>query len=104
MNKSWVSGGKSDEAIEKLRLQLSQLELKRDELIEKNKRKVFDWSSYVLNSPTAPKNLDTLRSDAADQELKEIIAVYELLNQQIMDREASLNEKLDEQARYDSLG
>ena len=104
MNKSWVSGGKSDEAVEKLRLQLSQLELRRDELVEKNKRKVFDWSSYVLNSPTAAKNLDALRADAACQEMKEIIAVYELLNQQIMDREASLNEKLDEQARYDSLG
>jgi hypothetical protein len=30
--------------------------------------------------------------------------MYELLNQQILDKQALLNEKLDEQARYDSLG
>jgi hypothetical protein len=99
-----MSGGKSDEAIEKLRIQLSQLESRRGELIEKNKRRVFDWSVYVLNSPTAPKNLDVLRNDVASQEMREVIAIYELLNQEIMDKEASLNEKLDEQTRYDSLG
>jgi signal transduction protein with GAF and PtsI domain len=99
-----MSGGKSAEAAEKLRLQLSQLETKRDELVEKNKRKVFDWGSYVLNSARAPKNLADLRNDITTQEVKEIIAVYELLNQEIMDKEASLGEKLDEQARYDSLG
>lgn len=104
MTKSWSSGGKSAEAIEKLRLQLLQLESKRDELVEKNKRKVFDWGSYVLNSSTAPKNLEELRNSIASQDVKEIVAIYELLNQEIMDKEASLNEKLDEQARYDSLG
>jgi hypothetical protein len=104
MTKSWMSGGKSAEAIEKLRLQLSQLESRRDELVEKHKRKVFDWGSYALNSPTAPKSLDDLRNNPASQEMKEIIALYDLLNQEIMDKEASLNEKLDEQARYDSLG
>jgi DNA-binding GntR family transcriptional regulator len=45
-----------------------------------------------------------LRNDIATQDVREIIAVYELLNQEIMDKEASLGEKLDEQARYDSLG
>jgi signal transduction protein with GAF and PtsI domain len=104
LTKSWTSGGKSTEAIEKLRLRLSQLESKRDELVEKNKHKVFDWGSYALNSATAPKNLEELRNSIASQEVKEIVAIYELLNQEIMDKEASLNEKLDEQARYDSLG
>ena len=104
MNKSWKSGGKSSEAIDKLRTQLSQLETRRDELVEKNKLKVFDWSSYVLNSVRAPKSLADLRGDIASQEMKEIIAVYDLLNQEILDKEASLGEKLDEQARYDSLG
>jgi hypothetical protein len=104
MTKSWMSGGKSAEAVEKLRVQLSQLETRRDELVERNKRKVFDWGSYVLNSARVPKNLADLRNDIATQEVREIIAVYELLNQEIMDKEASLGEKLDEQARYDSLG
>jgi hypothetical protein len=104
MNKSWMSGGKSEEAIEKLRLQLSQLEVKRGELVEKNQRKIFDWTSYVLNSALAPKNLDDLRKDVSTQEVKDVIAVYEQLNQEILDKEASLNEKLDDQARYDSLG
>jgi len=104
MNKSWVSGDKSTEGIEKLRLQISQLEARRDELLEKNKRKVFDWGWYVLNSSNAPKSLDELRRDPASEETKEIIAVYELLNQEIMEKESLLGEKLDEQTRYDSLG
>lgn len=104
MNKSWVSGDRSTEGIEKLRVQISQLEARRDELLEKNKRKVFDWGWYVLNSANAPKSLGELRSDVASEEAKEIIAVYELLNQEIMEKESLLGEKLDEQARYDSLG
>jgi hypothetical protein len=99
-----VSGDKSSEAIEKLRQQVSQLESRREELVNRSKRKVFEWTWYVLNSPRAPKNLDELRNDVVTQEVKEVIALYEQLNQEILDREASLNEKLDEQARYDSLG
>lgn len=98
-----MSGGKSDEAIEKLRKQVADLEEKREALLRKHARKVFEWASYTLNSPRAPKGLEELRSDAG-QELKEAIALYELLNQEIMDKEASIGEKLDEQARYDSLG
>ncbi len=104
MTKSWMSGDKSSEAIEKLRAQLSRLETRREELMEKNKRKVFDWSWYVLNSPKAPKSLEELKVAAATQEVKEAIAIYDQLNQEILDSEASLNEKLDEQTRYDSLG
>jgi hypothetical protein len=104
MTKSWMSGDKSSEGIEKLRLQISQLEARRDELLEKNKRKVFDWGWYVLSSPKAPKDLEEIRSDAFSQEAKEIIALYEQLNQEILEKEAALGEKLDEQARNDSLG
>jgi hypothetical protein len=104
MNKSWMSGDKSSEGIEKLRAQIAQLEARRDDLLEKNKRKVFDWGWYVLNSVKAPKNLDELRNDAVSQEAKEVIAVYEQLNQEILEKESLLGEKLDEQARYDSLG
>ena len=104
MTKSWVSGGKSAEAIEKLRSQVAELEAKREALLQKDKRKVFDWASYVLNSPGAPKDTEGLRRDAYGLEMREIIALYELLSQEIMDKEASLAEKLDEQARYDSLG
>lgn len=104
MTKSWMSGDKSSEGVEKLRLQISQLEARRDELLEKNKRKIFDWGWYILNSPKVPKSLDEIRNDPFSQETKEAIALYELLNQEIMEKEASLGEKLDEQARYDSLG
>lgn len=104
MTKSWVSGDKSSEVIEKLRSQISQLERRREELIEKNKRKIYDWTWYILNSPRAPRDIDEIRSEPGTQEVKEIIALYELLNQEIMDKEASLGEKLDEQTRFDSLG
>jgi len=99
-----MSGDKGSEAIERLRAQLTQLEHRRDELVEVNKRRVFDWGFYVLNSPRAPKSLEELRTDAASQEVREAIALYEQLNQEILDKESSLNEKLDEQARNDSLG
>lgn len=104
MNKSWMTGGKSAEGIEKLRRQIADLEERREALLQKHRRKVFDWASYALGSPAAPKDLELLRSGAEGREVKEIVAVYELLNQEIMDKEALLNEKLDEQARYDSLG
>jgi hypothetical protein len=104
LTKSWVAGDRNSEVIEKLREQISQLEARREELMDKNKRKVFDWGYYVLNSARAPKDLDQLRSDAAAQEVKEVIVLYELLNRQIMDNEVSLNNKLDEQTRNDTLG
>ena len=104
MNKSWVSGSKSDESIERLRAQIAELERRRDDLLEKNKRKVFEWASYILNSPIAPKGLDSIRQEENSRETREVVAVYELLSQEILDNEASLGEKLDEKARYDSLG
>lgn len=103
VTKSWMSGEKNTEAIEKLRAEITELERKRESLLEKGRKKVFDWSWFVLNSPNAPGTLEGLRSNAMSQEVKETIALYEQLNQEIMDKEASLGEKLDEQARNDSL-
>ncbi len=104
MTKSWASGAKGTEAIDKLRLQIEELEKKRDELVEKNKLRVFEWGSFVLSSAAAPPSVRELRDHAASLEIKEVIAMFELLNQQILDKQALLNEKLDEQARSDSLG
>ena len=104
MNKSWVSGGRNSEAVEKLREQVAELEGRREELLRKNGKKILDWALYVLTSPHAPKDLGRLRDDPEARELRETVALYERLNQQIMDKEASIAEKLDEQTRYDSLG
>ena len=104
MTKSWASGAKGTEAIDRLRLQIAGLELKRDELVEKNKRQVFEWGSFVIYSGTAPPTTRELRDHQVTMDVKEVLAMYELLNQQILDKQALLNEKLDEQARYDSLG
>jgi phage host-nuclease inhibitor protein Gam len=104
MNKSWVSGGKSSEAIDRLRAQIEELERKRDELTEKNKRMLFEWGSFAMTSNAAPTTVGELRAHAASQEVREVLAIYELLNQQILDKQSLLNEKLDEQARYDSMG
>jgi len=104
MTKSWASGGKGTEAIDKLRLQVTELETRRDELVEKNKRQVLDWSSFVLSSNAVPPSVRELRDHPTSQDIKEIVAIYEMLNQQILDKQSLLNEKLDEQARYDSLG
>jgi hypothetical protein len=104
MTKSWASGGKGTEAIDKLRVQVTELETRRDELVENNKRRVFDWSSFVLSSNVVPPTMRELRDHPTSQDVKEILAIYDMLNQQILDKQALLNEKLDEQARYDSLG
>ena len=104
MTKSWASGSKGTEAIDRLRLQIAELEQRRDELVEKNKRRVFEWGSFVLGSSAVPATTRELRDHQVSQDVKEVLAVYELLNQEILDKQALLNEKLDEQARYDSMG
>ncbi len=104
MNKSWVSGGKSAELADRLRREIAELEATRDDLVEGNKKAVFEWGSFLLSSTNAPRDLDSIRSHAATQEVREVLARYEQLNQEIMDKQALLNEKLDEQTRFDSLG
>lgn len=104
MTKSWASGEKGTEAIEKLRTQIAELERRREELLARNGRKVFDWASFVLGSSAAPNSAEDLRDHPASQEIREVVALYDQLSQQLLDKEAVLNEKLDEQARSDSLG
>jgi hypothetical protein len=104
MTKSWVSGGKSADLVTKLRQEITDLEQRRDELVEKNKRKVFEWCSFVFNSQNSPRDLESLRDHPLSKEVNEIAASYELLSQSMMDKQVLLNEKLDEQAKADSLG
>jgi len=104
MTKSWVSGGKNVDLAERLRREISELEAARDELVEKNKKAVFEWSSFILNSRNAPRDADGIRDHPATQDVRDALARYEQLNQQIMDKQVLLNEKLDEQSKFDSLG
>ncbi len=104
MTKSWVSGGRSVDLIEKLRNELSDLEAKRDELVEKNKRILFDWASFALNSKSRPQDPEFLWNHSITQEIREVIAKYETINQTIMEKQALLNDRLDQQAKIDSLG
>ena len=104
MTKSWVSGGKNVDLADRLRREIAELETARDELVEKNKKAVFEWASFILNSGNAPRDADGIRAHPLTQDVRDVLARYELLNQQIMDKQVSLNEKLDEQAKFDSLG
>jgi hypothetical protein len=104
MTKSWVSGGRSADLVTKLRQEISVFEQRRDELVERNKRKVFDWCSFVFNSRNSPRDLESLRNHPLSQEINEIAVSYEHLIQSIMDKQVLLNEKIDEQAKADSLG
>ncbi len=104
MTKSWVSGGRSGDLVEKLRNELSALEATRDELVEMNKRVVFDWASFALNSKSKQQDPEFLWDHSVTQEIREVISSYETINQRIMEKQALLNDKLDEQAKLDSLG
>jgi hypothetical protein len=104
LTKSWVSGGRSGEHVERLRGEISELEARRDELLEKHKRTVFDWASFALGSKDRQGGADSLWDHPATREIQEIISNYEMVNQTILDKQAHLNDKLDEQAKLDSLG
>lgn len=95
MVRTWVSGGESSEAIDKIRSELAELEKKRDALIDANKSKIFEWASRAVKS----SNAGSLAS-----EVKEILAEYDSLRQTIFDKEVLLSERLDAQAKFDSLG
>jgi predicted secreted protein len=103
LTKSWVSGGRSGELIERLRTEISELEAERDEFVEKNKRVVFDWTSFALSSKSKQKDPDFLWNHTATLEIREVIMNYESINQTILGKQALLNEKLNEQAKLDSL-
>jgi hypothetical protein len=104
VTKSWVSGGRSSDSIDKLRIEISDLERQRDELVEANKRRIFEWGSLVANSSNRAPVSSSADARYFDQEVTEILAKYNFLNQSILDKEMLLNEKLDEQSKLDSLG
>jgi hypothetical protein len=96
MVRTWVSGGQSSEAIDKIRGELAELEKKRDALIDSNKSLLFEWATRTLKSG--------IRDDKLTSDVKEIIAEYDSLVQIIFDKEVLLSERLDAQAKFDSLG
>lgn len=97
MVRTWVSGNQNNAAADKLREEISNLEAKRDALIDSHKSILFQWASSTL------KNGNRV-SDKLSNEVREIIAEYDSINQTIFDKEVLLSERLDEQAKFDSLG
>jgi protein subunit release factor A len=99
LTKSWASGEKGNEAVDKLRSQIAELERRQEDLVSRNGRKLFDWASFAMGSSVAPNSVKDLRDHPASREVMETIALYEQLSQQLLDKQAMLNEKLDEQTR-----
>ena len=97
MVRTWVSGGQNSEVVDRLRKEISTLESDRDKLIDSNKIKVFQWVSSTLRAGRIPDGNLT-------KEIREIISEYESVAQALFDKEVLLSERLDEQAKFDSLG
>ena len=97
MVRTWVSGNQNTAAADKLRREISELEAKRDALIESHKGLLFQWASSILKKGNRV-------SDTLAKQANEIIAEYDSINQTIFDKEVLLSERLDEQAKFDSLG
>jgi hypothetical protein len=97
MVRTWVSGGQNSEVVDRLRKEISGLEADRDKLIDSNKTKVFQWVSSVLRTDRIPEGNLT-------KEIREIMSEYESVVQTLFDREVLLSERMDEQAKFDSLG
>jgi SMC interacting uncharacterized protein involved in chromosome segregation len=101
MVRTWVSGGQSSGVIEKLQKEISDLEERRDKLVDSNKSKVFVWASRAVKKmPTA----SSVEHEKLTREVSEIIAEYESICQELFDKQVLLSERLDEQAKFDSLG
>ena len=103
MTKSWVSGGKNTDLVDKLRVEISDLETAKENLVELNKKELFDWAYFALYSGNAPKDLGELRNHPASQQMKDVVARWEAINHQLLEKQVRLNDKLDEEARFDSL-
>ena|ERR1700733_10151343 len=97
MTKTWVSGGQSTEVVDRLQREIADLEAKRDKLVDTNKSKLFQWASGVLKA-------DKISEGNLTREVKEIMAEYESITQTLFDKEVLLSERMDEQAKFDSLG
>jgi hypothetical protein len=97
MVRTWVSGGQNSEVVERLQREIATLEADRDKLIDSNKSKVFQWVSGALKTGAIPDGKLT-------KEVREVISEYESIMQTLFDKEVLLSERLDEQAKFDSLG
>jgi len=97
MVRTWVSGGQSSEVVDRLRKEIATLEAERDKLIDSNKAKIFQWVSQTLKKGSIPDGNLT-------KEIQETISEYESIVQTLFDKEVLLSERMDEQAKFDSLG
>jgi hypothetical protein len=97
MVRTWVSGGQNSEVVDRLRKEILSLESERDKLIDSNKSKVFQWVSSTLRTGKVSDGNLT-------KEVKAIISEYESISQTLFDKEVLLSERMDEQAKFDSLG
>jgi hypothetical protein len=97
MVRTWVSGGQNTEVVDRLRREIADLEARRDKLVDAKKSKLFQWASSALKSEAIP-------SGNLTKEIKEILAEYESITQELFDKEVLLSERMDEQAKFDSLG
>ena len=97
MVRTWVSGGQNTEVVDRLRREIVDLEARRDNLVDSKKSKLFQWASNVLKTERIPAGNLT-------KEIKEIMAEYESITQELFDKEVLLSERMDEQAKFDSLG
>jgi len=97
MVRTWVSGGQNTEVVDKLRREIAALEADRDKLIDTNKSKIFQWASSALRAGRIPDGNLT-------KDIREVISEYESITQTLFDKEVLLSERMDEQAKFDSLG
>ena len=97
MVRTWVSGGQNSEVLDKLQQEITDLEIKRDKLVDSNKLKLFQWASHVL------KTGNILEGNLTKED-REMMVEYESITQTLFDKEVLLSERMDEQAKFDSLG
>jgi hypothetical protein len=103
--KTWVSGGQSSELVEKLRREISELEEKREKLMEAQKSKIFEWASSLVRSrKDLGESSSSNNNIKLTSEIREILAEYDSITQTIFDKEVLLSERQDAQAKFDSLG
>jgi outer membrane murein-binding lipoprotein Lpp len=94
--RTWVSGGRSSDVIDKLRREIEELEAKKDKLMDENKPTVFEWTSRMMRSAKV--------NDELTRKVGEIVAEFDSITQEIVEKEVTLSERLDEQTKLDSLG
>ena len=80
-----MSGAKNSDVIDKLRQNITDLEAKRDKLIESSQSRVFEWASKAFRS-----NGEINSGDKLSEQVREIIAEYDSINNEIVEKEMSL--------------